>query len=905
MGKRERKRLIGRRFLSTYLIIMFLVSGCGDKYGRVIDPGSDRIEIKETHSEFSSLANDSDLPMMYVSEGKIGVSKVEADLEEADAFDLQARAELDKQLADFNACRTEVKAHVNKSLSEADALNEKYNREYSKAMAQIAAREAELEALIERKDTIVSALSKEGDSKRNDIVSEGREKFQRETARIEQLKEIHDAIEVESSAKILDMKEASRATRERADAMVLDLEAEAEAVQLEMLARVDELNEEIKSTAIQTQSEVDRLNVVREAILKDSGARVKELRSKATTKEANIANEKYQLKLAEAVFVKTEAEAKTQEKSANAPTRFEKAMAEIDRLRAEVSHHQDSSAASYASQLAEIEAKLDDELNEVKKLRVGSDRAEQVARSEFVKAEAAARAEAVRQTAIHAEAVAEAQKLQIIAEAEAEAARIKQEVLEEIASKKKGKKVEMDKNTTFAPDQSDELHQVPDVPQVVAVVPRIEPDHVAAYRTSFAEVMRTRSQANAYESVAEATFAEAKTNLMAVEAQEAAIASEQLAIADALEAQARNRFTEIETKIEKEMDVVESKYRQNVVQAESFRKEIEAEVMDLRSQATAMEQIANARAEQLHAESQAVAQIGVNDVEKLNVTLWAVQQRGDAEYSKLMTEAQSISDSQEALALQIDAQVDSASRYLEAGLAKIENSINSAIRIAQADYKQSLTEATVLRQKTDAEITRINAQFTMEHAISKAQIERDKEMALSQTLRGEAACGRMIANAHLTNMRENANLDAKCATAQADMNIILSTNSAKRASAQVYLDAVKARFNARIQQVKSERVVAEAVEYNAVAIKRTDLASALAEAMAAREDSKQKLAALKKRQDEVYTASLTNWSGKLATFRNNRAQFETDIPSVEFVETSVPQDTPSVHTAAWGFDDAD
>jgi len=353
------------------------------------------------------------------------------------------------------------------------------------------------------------------------------------------------------------------------------------------------------------------------------------------------------------------------------------------------------------------------------------------------------------------------------------------------------------------------------------------------------------------------------------------------------------------------MDVVESKYRQNVVQAESFRKEIEAEVMDLRSQATAMEQIANARAEQLHAESQAVAQIGVNDVEKLNVTLWAVQQRGDAEYSKLMTEAQSISDSQEALALQIDAQVDSASRYLEAGLAKIENSINSAIRIAQADYKQSLTEATVLRQKTDAEITRINAQFTMEHAISKAQIERDKEMALSQTLRGEAACGRMIANAHLTNMRENANLDAKCATAQADMNIILSTNSAKRASAQVYLDAVKARFNARIQQVKSERVVAEAVEYNAVAIKRTDLASALAEAMAAREDSKQKLAALKKRQDEVYTASLTNWSGKLATFRNNRAQFETDIPSVEFVETSVPQDTPSVHTAAWGFDDAD
>ncbi len=108
MGKRERKRLIGRRFVSTYLIVMFLVSGCTDRYGRVVKPSDDRLEIKETHSEFYTLANDSDLPMMYVSEGKIGVSKVEADLEEADAFDLQARAELDKQLADFNACRTEV-----------------------------------------------------------------------------------------------------------------------------------------------------------------------------------------------------------------------------------------------------------------------------------------------------------------------------------------------------------------------------------------------------------------------------------------------------------------------------------------------------------------------------------------------------------------------------------------------------------------------------------------------------------------------------------------------------------------------------------------------------------------------------------------------------------------------------
>ncbi|MHC4618090.1 MAG: hypothetical protein ACYTEQ_10100 [Planctomycetota bacterium] len=907
--KMEKRRVV-RCLLSAHLTVMLLVSGCADSYGPAMGTKSERVEISQTHSEFSDLANSSDLPMRYISEGKIGISKVEAALEAADAGDLQARAELNKQLADFSARRVEVEAHVNKKLSEAEALRKKCNREYSKATAQIGAREAELDALIERKDTIVASLIKERDSKRHDIVADAREKFERETARIEQLKEIRNAIEVESNAEILEMTEASKATRERADATVLELEAQARAVQLETRARVDELNEQIKSATIRTKSEADRLNVCRETILKDAAARVRELRAKAGTIEANLASGEYQLKLAEAESVKAEGRAKAEEKSANAPTRFEKAMAEIDRLRAETRHHQETSAANHESQLAEIEAKLDDELNEVKKLRISSDRAEQVARAEFVKAEAGARAEAARETAVHAEAVAEAQKLAIIAEAEAEAARIKQEVLEEIASKKAAKKVEMDKNTTGVPEQAEELHEVPDVPQVEAVAAQIEPDHIAEYRKSFAEVMRTRAHADAYEMVARATFAEAKANILAAKTQEDAVASEQLAIADALEAQARARFSEIETKTEKEIDVVESKYRQQVVQAESFRKEKEAEALDYRSQANALEQITHARAEQLLAEAEAVSKSGENDVKELRVALWAAQQRGGAQNSKLMTEAQSVADSQEALALQIDAQIDSARRYLDAELAKVENSIQSAARIAQADYQQALTQAVVLRQKTDAEISRVNARFAMEHAISKAQIGRDKELVLSQSLRGEALCDRMIADASATKTCENANIDAKNATAQADMNIILAANSAKRGAAQVYLDAVKARFNARIQQVASERSVERAEEQNAIAMKRTDLASAVAQAMAAREDSKEKLTELRKRQAELQTASMVNWSAKVAMFKSGSMEFEApeivDIPSQQPVEMPVPETTAVSHTVGtWGSDQAE
>ncbi len=112
-------------------------------------------------------------------------------------------------------------------------------------------------------------------------------------------------------------------------------------------ARVDELEEETKSTAIQTSSEAERLRVSREAILQDSAARVKELRSKADTIDLNLAGEEYELKLTEAESTKSEAAAKTQKKSAGAPTRFDRAMAEIDLLRAEIRHHQDTAAATY------------------------------------------------------------------------------------------------------------------------------------------------------------------------------------------------------------------------------------------------------------------------------------------------------------------------------------------------------------------------------------------------------------------------------------------------------------------------------------------------------------------------------------------------------------------------------
>lgn len=886
---KARHRAFIRQVVCAYLVgLMICMQGCGGQYGDVPKAKSDHSEISKTHSEFSKLASGSNLPTQYVNEGKIGVSKVEATLDIANTDDMQARAQMNKQVADLNARRIEVNAEASKNLSLADAFRQKHLKEYTKAMAQIKARETELETMATNKDTIIASLKQEAMTAHDDIISNGSEKLQSEQARIEQISQIHDAIQVEGEAKILEMVEASRATRERAAAMAAELRAKAEAVSKSTQARVDELNEQIKSTEIRTESEANRIKVSRESMLQDTAAHVKELRATAATIQANLANEEYELKVATAESTKSGDTAKTQEKTANEPTRLERALAEIDKLRAEIRHHQDKSVATYEAMFAEIEAKLNDELNEIKKQRVNADRVEQVARAEFVKAEAGALAEAARQTAIHKEAVAEAEKLQIIAAAEAEAARIKQEMLDEFAAKKAAGKVDINNNTAPAAEQPADLHTVPVASDVAPVTPRIEPDHIVAYRTAFAQVMEARAQADAHQMVAEATYAEAKTNIAAVKAQEDAVAAEKLAVADALEAQAQTRFKEMETKLAKEMDVVESAYRQQLVDADSFRREKETEAQDLLSQANAMEQIAYARAEQLTTEEDTVRTCGANDVTELKVTLWAVQQRGDAQFATLMTEAQSISDSEEALALQIDAQVDAARRTLNAELTKIANCIESATRIAQADYQQALAQAEVLKKRADAEINRTEAQFKMEHAVAMTQIERDRKLSLSQNLRAQAAYDRMVANTMNSRVSGNAGIDAQIAASEADMNIVLAANSAKRDAAQARLNAVKARFSARVEQVKAERVIARADEDNAMTIKRTDLAAALAEARTAREDSKQKLEELQKRQAELQVASVKDWSNKLAMFKTqspdsvNVMDFAT--PSLETIQ---------------------
>jgi len=75
-------------------------------------------------------------------------------------------------------------------------------------------------------------------------------------------------------------------------------------------------------------------------------------------------------------------------------------------------------------------------------------------------------------------------------------------------------------------------------------------------------------------------------------------------------------------------------------------------------------------------------------------------------------------------------------------------------------------------------------------------------------------------------------------------------------------------------------------EHSEMTARRTDLASALNQARAAREETNLKLAVLKKRQSEMQTASMVNWSENLARFQKSSADFKDSILNRELPATT-------------------
>lgn len=866
-----------------------IATGCNSnaRYERAgLTLGEDQQRINQERNYISSKAVDHRMPAQYVAEARVSMAEIERDLANASTNEVRRQAAFREAIARNEAQRQAALSQEQIASAEADKLRQQFQAQQDQIAARLAARQNQLAATTARDHAVIDALTQERTTLRKDIVSQAEQNYADALARIDKLTTVRQTTETESLAAIDDLTEAARVTRERAQATRQAILVEAEAVEAQTSAAADELTVQINTVLEQSQAESGRLAARAASFQEDAQAYAAQLRARATALDSKASKEEFQVRVNRANTDWDQAQARFAQTESEIAGQYARTDARRERLVADSNVIRQNANSDFERDLKSLESWQTHSRGEVRKLNLQADRAEIIARNEFVRAEADARAAAILETSAHQTELAEEQMRAIAAQAQREAARVTERIYEDLARKQRQGRIETAGKTGPESTPDENLHEVPPKPAVEEVATRVEPERIAAYRAALAEVMRDRTIAAAQQRAIEATYAQRRSNIEASRNQQLAIATENLARADVLATQAKTQLENQTAVARAQLAAAKASRDRAIVEAEAFQKEAQAMAGDLRAEAQATDQVAKARVNQFLAESEMVKRNGTAEAEALKAQLRALQQRGRAEQSRLIAEAGAIHQSETALAAQIDAQIDAARRTLDAELAKLDRSIESQGIIAKADYDESLVRAAVIAKKTEVEIARIRAQNALAQSLTAAEISRGQSILNSTRLKSEADVQRVIAEARAQVDKAQADYEAELVRIHADSAVVDAQVEADRRAAAARQAAVRSQFDARIVQTESDRLQALAAEYRQDQFRTRNLEQALAEATSARADSQQRLSDLKRQQIELQQAALTNWDSKLAGLRK-----EAQTPDSSF-EVPNPSDTP-------------
>lgn len=857
-----------RKRMTTAALVAALGSftfiGCASQ-GSSGDASASQVGSSTPSREYvQQRAGESNLPDRYVNEARVGLIGVEERRADAEVTDVTREASLRERRAHVDAERQRIVSDHARALAEAKQLAAEYQAEQENMLSNIVARERHLTTATTETQSMLAALGKEKRTRQSDLVSLAEQDFQEANAHIEQMKAIRRATEEESHASIEDMRKAAEATRERAVAVVRALNTEADSVQRQTQAGATELANRIITVSEQAEAKFHNLSNRSESTVDEADARAKRLRARAEATEKQKAGEEHKVLLQRAHHRWEQAQAEHGQQSRHARGMYERHLGEIFLLEAEAQKQAQQTEVHFVQQVGELDGWYKDALAEVEDIHVAAIRAESMARNEFIKAEAEARAAAQRETAAHQQELAEQLQRQIEADARAEAARVREQIVADLARQQKSGSVERTGKTAPAAEQAEGLHDVPNHPEVAEVTPVVEPERVAAFRASLAEVMKERARGDAKKQVVEATYQEAMLTLGADRDQRLALAEERRGQARNLRTQADARFATAKSELQAGLSTARANHEAELAEVETFRNDALAGAADLRNEAKAEVEIAQVMARQFKVEAEAAKKQGENERAALEAELASLKQRGEAEHRRLVAEASSVKRGQAAMAKQIDGQIAAAEVSLEAELAKLDESVQSQDVVAKATYRESMTHADVAGRMVDVEMSRLNARYQLEQALTGAEINRSRSVLQIAGLKSEAEIERRQAEASANAERGLARMDVDVVTARVEDAIAKARADSQRQIANSQERAVKAMLDARVVQVGSQRTRLEAYARRNEVFRAANVESALAEAQAARDKTRERLDEMMNQQKRLERAAATNWDIVLA-----------------------------------------
>ncbi len=809
-------------------------------------------------------AKDFNLPARWLAEAENGVITNEMRRAAAQAGLAKAGADRFEALALQDAELTRVAAQRVRAQNEAQTLETTYNASLDELSAQAEAALIAAEVQAQHGKSSVNSRTKQWQSQHDRMTAQAERNWNSAQAEYDKMLAERQRVELEGEAQISHMRDVAQHTAKRAAERVAQLRAEARASQIQTAARDDSLDSSIKTTGDRFNAESKRWSKFARSARDEADAQVAELRSEADRVRRQVVEEQFRLNTLNAQLEYERLLAQAEQAEMEAEAEAQDTRAEVTNLRAEAEKTLSLAQAAYEDELGAIDRMIERGTAVIHRRFAEADRIERQARAEFLKAEAASRAEAIRETSRHQTELSEAELALIDAEARAEALRIQEELFSKLATQR-------GKNAAFLPGKNEPTpkpatmkDQAPDFASATNKPENLEPQRVAQFKSALAEAASIRKQQQAAHNALEATTDERIARADAWWDQRIAQHESTLAAADATE---RTGGAEVNGMFAHASELIaqaEAQRERQFVAAESGRNEAMAEIVRLNAQADALDAIADAEVREYDARAHATRNIGDSEVDHLRVTANSNSVRGRALASRFLAEARSVEDTQFAVVTQMRQEIATAERVLDAELAKLDRAADSFIAIAEATYDEKTSEAVKFARVNEALTEEFAANNQADQQIGLARVAFLENVKEATAIAAQAEVDQMVADADFQfqnfeaqDTAYRAAIDSRMAMAEAEANQQFSIAMADDA-------AVRATFDSRIATVTGQRDRAYADQYLTYQREQAAWAQAAAAAATYADLSAEARANLKERADEFQRLLNQEWDERLA-----------------------------------------
>jgi hypothetical protein len=805
------------------------------------------------------------LPDRWLGEAWNEISENEARRAAAQSGIAVADADRFQQLAAANAAYERAASRRDVTGFRAGTLQEVYDAKIGELGAQSEAADLSGANDARRNNAEVEITSLEWQQQFERMYAEAEAEWTKSNANHAKMLAERERVQNAGHAKINQMEEVAELTEKRAAERVAQLRAEARAIQIQAQAQVDAIDRSITTTGEQFDARAERWRELADAADNAADARVAELRSKAESLADQDAEGNYELNKLTSQLEYDRKLAESEQMTMAAEALAQQTKASVDRLRAEADKDLSLSQTDYETEIAAIDRFVEHGESEIAYARAEANRIEREARAEFIKAEAAARANAIRETSRHQQQLSEAERELIAAEAKAEAARIQKDLYRTLANQRAKGMVTLP-NKTDQPDPA--ARNGDDNPAMTAASNKptlLRPEHVAAFRSSLAQAASIRKQQDASEKALFATAQERTTQANAWWDQRVAQHESALAKADSIERKGAADVEELYFEADAVVSAAEAERSRALAAADAFRRETMAKIVGLHAEADAIERTAQAEVTEYLARAENAENAGASEVGHLRVSMDSSGVRGEAEAHRLLAEANAFERTQLAVVSQMRQEIASAEQTLAAELTKLDQAAQSYIAIAEATYDEATSEADTFASISEARVAQMVAANTADEQISEAQVAFLNNLRNATELAAQANVQRMVADAEFefgefqaADMIERARIVAESRMAEAEAEAQFDIASANDR-------AVRARFDSRVVQTESERNRAYAQRYLRQQREYAAWAQAAAAAASYADISAQALAQLDQRAQAFRLIAQENWDERLAS----------------------------------------